>query len=390
MKQRLTLWQQRLFPGVPPPAAGVYSFRPNEPRELALPMRLRIDPGGHGVLTIASRRFFLLPPLPADIVLAWGRSGSPESAVEVLAQRYSLPLGEMRALVEELLRELQGGMAARAAPAAINLGGELPTGEPLSPYQLQCALTYHILAEHAQDIAPQQRVRRELITREWAHILEIASAAGIPHILFTGGEPTLRPDLPELVSKASDLGMVCTLVTDGLRLTERDYWHQLLAAGLAHLIVLFDPEEEQSWEALRDALVEQVHVTVHLDVASRDNTQARAVFARLRAMGVDELALSATDPGDQQGLAAWETELQAEGFSMAPAFPLPYSTHHPVGASGEPLPHLLAGAARCWLYVEPDGDVLPDQAIQQDLGNPLNEPWDSIWQRALAFNRQNA
>lgn len=390
MKQRLTLWQERLFPDVPPPATGIYSFRPAEPQELALPMRLRIDPDGHGVLTIASRRFFLLPRLPADIVLAWGRAGSPESAIQALAQRYSLPLGETRVLVDDLLHELQKQMAARTAPAEINLAGELPTREPLSPYQLQCALTYHILAEHAEDIAPQQRVRRELITREWVHILEIASEAGVPHVLFTGGEPTLRPDLPELVGRTSDLGMVCTLATDGLRLTERDYWHQLLAAGLLHVILLFDPEEEQSWEALRDMLVERVHVTVHLAVASRDNPRTRAIFARLRAMGVEELALSAAGAQDQQNLSAWRVELQAEGFSMAPAFPLPYSTHYPVGAFNQLSARPLAGAGRCWLYVEPDGDVLPDQDIQQDLGNLLNEPWESIWNRALAFNRQNA
>lgn len=389
MKQRMTLWQERLFPDVPPTEPGIYSFHPEQPEDLALPIRLRVDPGGYGVLTIASKRFFLLPPLATDIMLAWGKAGSPETAIQALAAHYSLPLGEMRALVDELLGELQGQMARKTAPAAINLAGEPPSQQPLSPYQLQCALTYHILAEHAQDIAPQQRVRRELVTREWAYILETASAAGIPHILLTGGEPTLRPDLPELVNKVGDLGMVCTLATDGLRLTERDYWHQLLAAGLLHVILLFDPAEEQSWEALRDILVERVHVTVHLDVASRRSPQARAIFARLRSMGVDELALSAARPEDLQDLPAWASELQAEGFSMAPDFPLPFSNRHPANASDKLSARALAGAGRCWLYVEPDGDVLPDQAIQKDLGNLLNEPWESIWARAQAFGKPN-
>ena len=39
---------------------------------------------------------------------------------------------------------------------------------------------------------PIKRVDRELTTDEWGDILDKAWAAGIPHITFTGGEPTLR------------------------------------------------------------------------------------------------------------------------------------------------------------------------------------------------------
>jgi MoaA/NifB/PqqE/SkfB family radical SAM enzyme len=31
------------------------------------------------------------------------------------------------------------------------------------------------------------------------------------------------------------------------------------------------------------------------------------------------------------------------------------------------------------LYVEPDGDVLPAQGINQVLGNFLNDAWEKIW-----------
>ncbi|MBE9474690.1 MAG: hypothetical protein IMY85_07340, partial [Chloroflexi bacterium] len=40
------------------------------------------------------------------------------------------------------------------------------------------------------------------------------------------------------------------------------------------------------------------------------------------------------------------------------------------------------GAGHAWLYVEPDGDVLPDQDINQVLGNLLNDPWETIWATA--------
>jgi MoaA/NifB/PqqE/SkfB family radical SAM enzyme len=40
------------------------------------------------------------------------------------------------------------------------------------------------------------------------------------------------------------------------------------------------------------------------------------------------------------------------------------------------------GAGRAWLYVEPDGDVLPSQGIDRLLGNILRDPWSEIWRRA--------
>jgi MoaA/NifB/PqqE/SkfB family radical SAM enzyme len=48
-------------------------------------------------------------------------------------------------------------------------------------------------------VAPVDRVTRELSQEEWQQILQKAWDAGIPHVIFTGGEPTLRPDLVNLI-----------------------------------------------------------------------------------------------------------------------------------------------------------------------------------------------
>jgi MoaA/NifB/PqqE/SkfB family radical SAM enzyme len=38
------------------------------------------------------------------------------------------------------------------------------------------------------------------------------------------------------------------------------------------------------------------------------------------------------------------------------------------------------GAGKAWLYVEPDGDVLPAQGMyDQVLGNMLTDEWQEIW-----------
>ncbi len=57
---------------------------------------------------------------------------------------------------------------------------------------------------------------------------------------------------------------------------------------------------------------------------------------------------------------------------------MPYSASHPVAleALQDETP---SGAGRAWLYVEPDGDVLPEQGHSQSiLGNFLRDDWNKI------------
>ena len=41
----------------------------------------------------------------------------------------------------------------------------------------------------------------------------------------------------------------------------------------------------------------------------------------------------------------------------------------------------MKGAGTAWLYVEPDGDVLPAQGVNKVLGNLLTDPWEKIWKK---------
>jgi MoaA/NifB/PqqE/SkfB family radical SAM enzyme len=60
--------------------------------------------------------------------------------------------------------------------------------------------------------------------------------------------------------------------------------------------------------------------------------------------------------------------------------PVPYSAHNPISIEIENNQDLVAGAGKAWFYVEPDGDVLPGQGINQVRGNLLRDDWNEIWQ----------
>ena len=66
----------------------------------------------------------------------------------------------------------------------------------------------------------------------------LASEPDRAEVMFTAGEPTLRPDLPDLLRRTRALGYGnIGLISNGRRLAYKAYLIQLLDAGLQHLIV---------------------------------------------------------------------------------------------------------------------------------------------------------
>ncbi len=86
-----------------------------------------------------------------------------------------------------------------------------------------------------------------------AAIRDIVRQCGHPLLQLSGGEPTLRDDLPELVRFAREAGCgTVQLNTNGLRLArEPDYAKRLADAGLDIVFLQFDGTRDAVYEALR-------------------------------------------------------------------------------------------------------------------------------------------
>jgi hypothetical protein len=64
--------------------------------------------------------------------------------------------------------------------------------------------------------------------------------------------------------------------------------------------------------------------------------------------------------------------------------PVPYSSNNPVSLELEQDSEqsVVEGAGKAWLYVEPDGDMLPAQGLaDQIMGNLLTDEWEQIWSK---------
>jgi uncharacterized radical SAM superfamily Fe-S cluster-containing enzyme len=87
-----------------------------------------------------------------------------------------------------------------------------------------------------------------------AWLLERAmAAAGSCNLQLSGGEPTLRDDLPEIVDIARRIGYsFIQLNTNGIRLAaDEDFAKRLQAAGLSSVFLQFDGVDDQIYRTLR-------------------------------------------------------------------------------------------------------------------------------------------
>jgi pyrroloquinoline quinone biosynthesis protein E len=87
-----------------------------------------------------------------------------------------------------------------------------------------------------------ERAGTELDTATWLRVLDEAAALGVLQMHFTGGEPTARKDLPDLVRRASQQQMYTNIITSGMMLDER-MMATLLDAGIDHIQLSFQDVE---------------------------------------------------------------------------------------------------------------------------------------------------
>ncbi len=119
------------------------------------------------------------------------------------------------------------------------------------PLWLLAELTYRCplqcpYCSNPLDFAKQEK---ELTTAQWIKVFEEAREMGAVQIGFSGGEPLVRKDLPELIRAARDLGFYTNLITSGIGLTEKKI-DAFAQAGLDHIQISFQASDEELNAAL--------------------------------------------------------------------------------------------------------------------------------------------
>ncbi len=371
---------KRLLKGNQPLSSGLYHYQSPEddPRNYRLHLRLEVD--GSGILIINASTILHLNQSAAEYAYYMLQNKDADFVAKTMAKRYQIAPQDASRDYLDFADQIQSLVNTPDLDPVTFLGFErqAPFSKQISaPYRLDCAITYKVLETDAGQVAPLERVKRELAPSEWKQIINKAWQAGIPHIVFTGGEPTLRRDLPELIETAETNGQVAGLITDGIKLADKNYLDKLLQTGLDHLTIVLDPHRDEAWQALSNALPEDLFVTVHLTLNESNFDECLALLDRLVKQGVKAISISATGIDLAPQLEQLRQKIADNHLDLIWNLPTPYSAMHPV-ALETGISDLPQGAGNAFLYLEPDGDVLPAQGVNRVLGNFLQDSWDKI------------
>jgi pyrroloquinoline quinone biosynthesis protein E len=96
----------------------------------------------------------------------------------------------------------------------------------------------------------------ELSTAEWCRVAGEASRLGVLQAGFSGGEPLLRADLPELVGAFRAAGLYTNLITSAVGLT-RKRAEELRDAGLDNIQISFQSDQEALANGIAGATAHQ-------------------------------------------------------------------------------------------------------------------------------------
>ena len=258
----------------------------------------------------------------------------------------------------------------------------------------------------------------ELTTAQWKEILAKLRAANVPQVTFTGGEPTLRADLVELVDAAQ--WFVTRLNTNG-RLLTPELCRRLYEASLDSVQVTLYSHDPAIHNALvgaegfddtvtgiRNAVAAGLSVSVNTPLCSL-NTDYAATVRFVHELGVRYVTCSGLIPsGSAEGAESRATRLTEEqltdvlrrAVTAAEELGMEMDFTSPGWLKEETLRSLgltlvpSCGACLSNMALAPDGGVIPCQSwlSSQPLGNMLTDDWDKIWQsqRCAAIRAKSA
>lgn len=257
---------------------------------------------------------------------------------------------------------------------------------------------------HCYAAGQPQSEEAELSTGEWKQILDKLRAIGVPQVTFTGGEPTMREDLFELIAHAK--WFVSRLNTNGIKLT-KEYCEGLKKAELDSMQITFYSSDREihnklvgamqydaTVSGIENALAAGLNVSINtpLCTLNRDyvNTLAFLKSKGIRyvtcsglittgnAMKADSENLQLSNEEVREILSSAVSYCYSNDMEISftsPGF-LPEEFFEKAGLT---MP--ACGACLSNMAITPGGHVVPCQSwlSGEVLGDILKDDWNDIW-----------
>lgn len=394
---------------LPAPQPGLYHFLKENEYEKSR-IHLRIDPDGTGTLIVNASSVMHLNPTAAMMAYLILKEVGEEPAIQSIQKTYKVSKKQAREDYSAFIPNLSSLLDGACPVHELDIESIMPfSARPTAPYRMDLAVTYRCNNDCAHCYNARERNFPELTTQEWFRVIDRLWDLGVPHIVFTGGEATLRNDLPQLIEHAEKNGQITGLNTNARRLIDTDYVHQLTDAGLDHVQITVEscvPEIhdemmrakgafKQTITGLNNVLKTKLYVMTNTTMLHTNVHTIPATLDFLADVGVPTIGLNAliySGHGLTVGTGLRENELQPildlathktaeHGQKLIWYTPTQYCEFDPtannLGVKG-------CTAALYSMCIESNGDVLPCQSYYHSLGNMLNDSWDSIWNHKLS------
>ncbi|NIN65601.1 MAG: radical SAM protein [Anaerolineae bacterium] len=411
----MSVWQsfkETFFPTRPEPLhKGMFHYMTPDGAEDRYRLHLRVEDDGEGILVINAAKVLHLNQTATEHAKLILEGKDVDTAVKEIKHRYKVSEGRARE-DQEHLRDTILCLAVTddVCPISyLDVQRIEPFDTPVSaPYRMDLALTYRCNADCGHCYVGRPRDMESLSTEEWKRVIDKLWDIGIPHVVFTGGEATLYPDLVALIRHAEDVGLVSGVLTNGIKLADEDYLRGLVDAGLDHIQITLESHDEKvhnqmvgadAWkktvQGIKNAVATDVYTITNTTLTTLNAPDIEQTIDFLADLGIQTFACNSliyTGKGPSSGIGIPEEELEglmvrvrdkamAEGMRLIWYTPTQYCEFHPLQLE---LGAKFCTAARYNMCVEPNGDVIPCQSYYSSLGNMLREDWQSIWNHPTA------
>ncbi len=244
----------------------------------------------------------------------------------------------------------------------------------------------------------------ELSTEEWKKIIDRCRKAMIPQVTFTGGEPTMRDDLVELIDHAR--WFVTRLNTNGIRLT-KELCKSLVEASLDSCQITFysydesihnqlvgAPQYANTLAGIDNALEAGLSISINTPLCTLNKEYVKTLeFLHARgvryvtcsglittgnALNADSTSLQLSTDEIRQILSDAAQYCKDNGMEISFTSPgwIENEFFQQVGLN---MP--TCGACLSNMAITPGGNVVPCQSYlsAKPLGSMLEDEWSKIW-----------
>jgi len=242
--------------------------------------------------------------------------------------------------------------------------------------------------------------RRELTTEELKRVIDQALDLGVCTMIFTGGEPMSRADLPDLIRHVDKNRAHVMIFTSGVLLTEKNI-ERLAEAGLGSLNVSIDADTaavhdglrrtpgafQKAMEGARRARAAGIltGISTYGSHASVASGALEHLLTMARDEGFHEVTIFDCVPTGKF-LARPEVTMGRKDIKRIRALADRFNaSDHPMGVTAQAKANAYDGGG-CFggfaqFYMTCYGDINPCDFNPVTFGNVLEEPLETIWRR---------